>query len=222
MNEPKIVFRPSTATDDPGVSRLLEQIFGMKADGRFLAWKYRGSPAGEPLTVVADKGGEIIGQMAGIPTRLAIGGIEHVASQEVDVCMDQERGKFDTLFHMVRLRRQMNREQGMALSYLFSLAISSHIAQRLGYALVSHQPQMVRLLNVESFLRRKLPVAGLSRLLALPPNGLLRLLRPWGAGCPEGTRIRTVHRFDERFDALWKRVKGDYPIMTIRDSTHLN
>jgi len=118
-------FRPYAAADDSDLSRLIREILGRDCDGRILEWKYRRNPAGDPLSVVAEKHGKVIGQIGAVPVRFSVRGNEHIGSQEVDGCLDKEQGKFDTLFHMIRLRRKINREKGIAFSYFFSVEISS-------------------------------------------------------------------------------------------------
>ena len=214
-------FRPYAAADDSDLSRLIREILGRDCDGRILEWKYRRNPAGDPLSVVAEKHGKVIGQIGAVPVRFFVRGNEHIGSQEVDGCLDKEQGKFDTLFHMIRLRRKINREKGIAFSYFFSVEISSQIAQKLGHIRVCSAPLLLKPLDVEPFLQKKLP-ALLARMMAPPLNAVLRRMPRASASIPKGTRLRRIERFDKRFDEFWDRIKGDYPIMAVRDSAYLN
>jgi len=211
-------------TDDQELSRLINEIFGKHWDDQVLEWKYRKNPAGRALSAVAEKGGRVIGQSGAIPARFFVDGEEIVGSQEVDGCLDKKHGRFDTLYRLIRLRRKINEENGVGFAYLFSLAISSKIVQKAlkGSIRVCSTPGLVAVLDVEPFLRKRLPLKGISWLLAPIVNRTLRLLHPIGLAIPEGTRMERVERFDGRFDSFWNRIKGDYPIMIVRDSSYLN
>jgi hypothetical protein len=77
-------------------------------------------------------------------------------------------------------------------------------------------------MDVEPLLHKRLPLKHISGLVAPIVNRTLRILHPIGSEIPEGTRMKRVERFDGRFDAFWNRIKGDYPIMVVRDSSYLN
>jgi len=217
-------FRRYVETDDRDLSRLVSEIFGKDWDERVLEWKYRKNPAGSALSAVAEKDGRVIGQTGAIPSRFFVDGDEIVASQEVDGCLDKKHGKFDTLYRLILLRRKINKENAIRFAYLFSLDISSKIAQKAlkGSIRVCSTPWLVNVLDVEPILHKRFPLKGISRLLSPIVNRTLRILHPIGRAIPEGTRMKRVERFDGRFDSFWNRIKGDYPIMVVRDSSYLN
>jgi len=209
-------------TDDRDLSRLIREVFGENVDQQFLEWKYRKSPGGQALSVVAEKDGRVIGQVGAIPVRFCVDGKEFIGSQEIDGCLDKKEGKFDTLYHLVRLRHKVNEECGVAFSYFFSVPVSSKIAVKLLKGIkVSSHPGLIKVLDVAPFLLKRFPVKAVVRLLSLLVNPLLRILYTTRGRMPSGTRISRIERFDERFDAFWDRIKGDYPIMAVRDSRYL-
>jgi hypothetical protein len=220
----ELLFRRYVETDDRDLSRLVSEIFGKHWDERVLEWKYRKNPAGEALSAVAVKDGKVIGQTGAIPARFSVDGNEIIGSQEVDGCLDKKLGKFDTLYRLILLRRKINKENGIGFAYLFSLDISSKIAQKAlkGSIRVCSTPWLVKIMDVEPLLHKRLPLKGISWLLAPIVNRTLRTLHPVGRTIPQGTRMKRVERFDGRFDAFWNRIKGDYPIMVVRDSSYLN
>jgi hypothetical protein len=123
-------FRGYVETDDEDLCRLISDIFGRNWDDQVLEWKYRRNPAGKALSAVAEKDGKVIGQTGAIPARFFVDGNEIVGSQEVDGCLDKKHGKFDTLYRLILLRRKINKENGIGFAYLFSIDISSKIAQK--------------------------------------------------------------------------------------------
>ncbi len=216
-------FRRYLKTDDQDLSKLMAEIFGEDLNDKFFAWKYRQNPAGEALSAIAEMDGEVIGQVGAIPIRFSVKGEECIGSQEVDGCLDKKKGKFDTIFHLIRLRQKINEEENIDFSYFFSVAISSKIALRSERnKKVCSTPILAKVVDSEPFIRKILPVKGLSRLLAIPVNLFLRLWYSSKRTPPKGTRIKEIEQFDERFDTFWARIKEDYPIMTTRDSTYLN
>jgi hypothetical protein len=211
-------------SDDQDLSRLMDEVFGRNWDEGVFEWKYRRNPAGRALSAVAEREGKLIGQLGAIPVRFFVDGRELVGTQEVDGCLDKKHGKFDTFFHLVRLRRKMNDENEIGFSYFFSVDISSKIAQKAlkGSMRVCATPILVKVLGVEPLLRDRLRPKWISRLLAPIVDRALRLAYPTRGPIPKGVRMKRVERFDERFDDLWNRIKGDYPIMIVRDSAYLN
>jgi len=218
-------FRRYIEEDDQDLSRLISEIFGHDWDDQVFEWKYRKNPAGMALSAVAEKNGKVIGQIGAIPARFSVDGKELVGSQEVDGCLDKKHGKFDTLYYLIRLRRKINEEEGIGFSFLFSLEVSSKIALKAlkDSIRVCSMPGLVKVLDVEPFLSDRLRLGGAAPLFAPVVNQALRILDPTiGRTIPKGTRMKRVERFDERFDALWNRIKRDYPIMIARDSAYLN
>ncbi len=222
MND-ELIFRRYRKTDDQALSKLMADIFEEDRNIEFFAWKYRQNPAGEALSAIAEREGEVIGQVGAIPVRFSIDGKEYIGSQEVDGCLDKKKGKFDTIFHLIRLRQKINEEENVPFSYFFSLEISSKIALKSERnKKVCSTPILVKVVNSEPFLKKFFPVKALSRLAAIIVNFFLRLRYPSKNAPPKGTCIKEIKNFDDRFDNFWARVKDDYPIMTTRDSTYLN
>ena len=81
----------------------------------------------------------------------------------------------------------------------------------------------MKVLDVEPLLCQKFPVKGVIRWLSPLVNGALKLAYPIPKRLPpEGTEFKEIKRFDKRFGRFWDRIKGDYPIMAVKDSAFLN
>jgi len=219
----ELTFRRYQKADIPQLSKLIKQIFGDERNTQYLTWKYDKNPAGKAVSAIAEKEGEVIGQVGAIPLRFYINGKEYLATQEVDGCLDKDKGKFDTIFHLIRLRQKINEEENIPFTYFFSIAISSKIALRSERnKKVCPTPVLVKITDSEPFLNRKIPVKGLAKILALPANYFLRLWYPSNKALPKGTQLRELETFDARFDSFWERFKDDYAFMTVRDCAYLN
>ncbi|RMF85860.1 MAG: GNAT family N-acetyltransferase [Nitrospinota bacterium] len=210
-------------SDDTTLSHLSHQILGVTRERSFWQWKYRQNPAGTALSAVAVHHGTVIGQIGAIPIRFLVEGSELRAAQEVDMLIDKGHRRFDVYYRLAELRNAIDKKEGIAFKYGFAIEATSQIAQKtLGFQRVGPIPRLVKVLNSEPFLQRKLHLRAFSRLLAFPVNTVLRHFYPTKITVPPGAQMREVKRFDERFDTFWSRIKGDYPIMTVKDCRYLN
>jgi hypothetical protein len=83
-------------------------------------------------------------------------------------------------------------------------------------------PRMVKVLRIESYLKSKLSLRWISAILAPVINTLIKKRYTLKINPLGNIRISKVTSFDNRFDIFWKKIKQDYPIMTVRDSAYLN
>jgi hypothetical protein len=124
---------------------------------------------------------------------------------------------------MTRFRHDLNEEYGVVLSFGFTVDSTSKIAQNiLNYKRICPTPRLFKILDVGPLVRDRLPAGSILQVFSFPVNGILRLRYSLQEEMPKGTRITTVERFDERFDSFWNLIKGDYPVMVVRDSRYLN
>jgi hypothetical protein len=149
---------------------------------------------------------------------------EVVGVQEVDLAIDKQDQALGLYTRLVRIRHDINRKEGIAFKYGFSTAETSIIGQKIaGFQKLTAIPRLVKVLDVEPLLRQKFPVKGVIRWLSPLVNGALKLAHPIPKGLPpEGIELKEIKRFDKRFDRFWERIKGDYPIMAVKNSAFLN
>ena len=173
----ELLFRRYVETDDRDLSKLVNKIFGANFDDQVLKWKCRKNPVGPPLSAVAEVNGRIVAHMGAIPVRFFVQGNEFVGSLDGDFLVDKNYRKFNTLYRLWQLRVKISLQERIAFCYGFPNLVMSKIAQRRLRAIkVASVPRLVKILDIEPFLRRRLPVRGLSRLVSAPLNSALRKL----------------------------------------------
>ena len=79
--------RFAETSDAPGIRAVFRRAFGTEMSAEEWQWKYPGNPDGW-LGVVAESGGEIVGNYSGSGTRFVLGGEERLAYAVGDVATD--------------------------------------------------------------------------------------------------------------------------------------
>ncbi len=217
------VFRRGQKSDIRKISNLAEHVFGVNRKSQYWEWKYFKNPAGRGLSAVILHNESVVGHMGGIPARFSFGGREAIGVQEVDFSMLESHRRYDLFLKMGRLGAEICSKEDFDFSYGFSTEVTSEIAQTFKLKKqISPIPRLVKILDIEPFLRQRFSVHTVSRILSPALNVALHVRYPEKIAVPEGMQIKQIDRFDERFDTLWNRIKNDYPIMTMRDSASLN
>src|SRR3954469_16991292 len=203
------------AEDKRSVEGLYRRVFGNDAaEGSRMRWdwQYRrnpNNPGREPEIWIAREGTSIVGQYATMPVRLWVRGNEVRGSWGMDVMVAPERqrqGLGEVLF------RTWDRNVGASLG--LGLSDSSYrLFQKLSWPDVGPVPCLVKPLSRRALRRPTWPV-GLNRLVSaitLPWIRLVARARPL-----EG-EVRAIRQFDERFTALWERLKDKFDFAIRRD-----
>jgi hypothetical protein len=104
--------------------------------------------------------------------------------------------------------------------------MSNELAASIGMTMFGRRkafsaPRLVRVLNSRTYFRRRLKITPLADAIAVVANRALAAYSRVGRSPPRGYTISKVMRFDSRFDALWARIRHDYPIMVWRSARHL-
>jgi hypothetical protein len=216
-------YRRYLDSDNPVISGLACDILGASLTYSHWKWKYQDNPAGKALSAVAVNKDKIVGQIGAIPVRFSVNGIEIVGSQEVDIAVQTAHRKPSTFYTLCTLRLKINEENNIGFCYGFTVDTTSKLSQTvMHFKQVGTIARLVKVLDPEPFLKKRIPLKGLPSLLSAPLRTSQRITHFLQARAPKGTQIKKVSYFDYRFDSLWNRVKGDYPIMTVRDTQYLN
>jgi len=222
LAEMGVAFRAYSRTDGPRVLSLVNEVYGTARDARYWDWKYHQSPAGSALSCVVEREGKIVAHFGGLPVRFAINGEDRVGVQDVDDVVDTNNRTFQGVYRVNKCRRDLHREAGVDFMYGFAIEVTSKVSQtQYGYGRVADIPRLIKVLDYRPFLARR----GATRLfspVARIANALHEFRHPVRAEVPEGMTLERIDRFDERFDRFWGQVKGDYPIMVVRDAAYLN
>jgi Acetyltransferase (GNAT) domain len=183
-------------------------------------WKYDANPfnrEADPYVLLLQDGDELIGMLGGLPLRVVVGGREHWLSHSCDWVLHprhRDRGVARRLPLQHRADLQLHFSWTNELSYRRSRAFSNTRFERLtplvkpldaGYAL-----QQVSRLGVVHYV---------AALLARGGRTLLRHRQ--AATATPGVTVGEIDSFDQRFDALWQRVRGDHLVAIVRDQRYL-
>ncbi len=196
---------------------------GPWGNGSFWDWKFHASPAGPAVGSVVVVEGSAVGQIGSFPVRVMVGGKELLGAHDHDLIIDPRHRSMKSIFELTQARPHINAGRGIAFLYGCAPADNAKLFKGLAHAEgVAAIPQMRRRIDLTRTFERRLPVAWLARPAAACANRLWA--RPAGRRppLPEGVRATRLERFDARFDALWRRCRDDYAVMTVRDASTLN
>jgi hypothetical protein len=202
---------------------LLNQVLKTNRNTDYWEWKFFNNPAGRALSVVTLSNGKVVGQLGAIPVRFSVKGRDVTVAQELDFAILDNHRRYDIFFKMVILEKEIFLKEDVDFSYGLPNKLSAEITQAFTpNNKISPIPRLCKVLDVKPFLRQRLHLNTLSKILSPTVNTGLRMIYSEKMVIPEGMQLKRIHRFDERFDTFWKRIKNDYLIMTVRDSAYLN
>lgn len=210
-------YRPD---DRRAVEALYRRVFGTDAaDASRLRWEWQYSrnpnnPPEGPQIWLAREGTTIIGQYATMPVKLYVRGTPVDASWGMDVMVAperQRRGIGEELF------RTWDRHTGASLG--LGLSDSSHrLFRKMRWPDVGPVPCLVKPLTRRALRRANwpVPVNRLVSAVTLPFIKIIARSRPLGA------KPKLIRRFDDRFNAFWRRVAPKFDFAVARDAAYLN
>ena len=227
------IVRELCDDDVPKIHAMYRAIFGDAALQRWTqrwAWQFEDLPWAAQATGrcwVAELDGEVLGFVASFPVRLKLGERETILRYPCDLMVsDRARGK--------RLGEKLIRayidcgdhELANALDYTPN---AGRIYERLGYRAVPIKPFRMRPYNLPALAKAFLgdPAGGgwrpaaMRRLgfAALPALSVLTAAIRWRRRPQRNASIRIDEAGSpgDEFDQLWRRLKGEFAIATVRD-----
>jgi hypothetical protein len=218
---PRHTVRPYQSGDRSAVFEVLRAVWGTStASGLEALWEWkveRGPCVSEraaPTLVLEGEGG-IQGLMSAIAVNLKVHERVVPATYMCDFVTHPEcRGTGQLL-----ARRFMK----MPTVLLGAPGPVAHqLSIRMGFAQPSMLDSHVRIVRGDRVLRSKTRYAALAAAggwLWKAAGGVSARFRRIGSDA--GVTVRALDHFDERFDALWRRVAPDYPVTVVRDSPYL-
>jgi hypothetical protein len=216
-------FREFEERDLPQITHLTETVLGEKRGNSYHEWKYMKNPAGKAFSVVALSGNELVGHLGLIPVKCSAMGKTLIFAQEVDVGLYENCRRFDVILRMADFMKTSLCRKRVSFSFSIPNETSFLLTQTFGVRkTIAPVPLLTKPLNVKGLLDSRFRLNSLNSLVARAASPLLKLIYPEKGGVPNGMRLKKIRLFDKRFDALWDRVKDDYPIMVERTSAYLN
>ncbi len=223
MNHDVHVVRYRRA-DREDVFRLLRTAYSSEDSRRLIRqwdWKYDANPfngGAEPYVLLLKDGPQIIGLLGAIPLRVVIGGEDHWVSHSCDwVVHPDHRGR--------RVARRLIKQHraDRELRFSWQNEISYEKSHRRADTSTTRIVPLVRPLDGAHLVLHMTGNRWLSRVGGFVVPAALRMTRLLrGPAIVPGVTIAEVAAFDERFDALWQRVREHHTVMLVRDRAYLH
>ncbi len=193
--EAPLEFRPWRPGDEEAINRGFNQVFGLERSLAEWRWKFQRAGVPSPI-MLAWSGDDLLAHYAGIPARFAVDGEIFRAAQIVDVYSTRRaRRLFARRGIYVRTVEAFFREFGESRCFPLLYGFPGRRALRLGVLELGYdamEPEPIWVME---------RVAGEGR-------------RPWRR---YPYTAEAVSPQDPRFDELWQRVSGRYPVAVVRD-----
>lgn len=189
--------------DETRILSLFRHVFGVDRTREHWRWKFQANPAGHDYMRLAETpSGELVGQYAGLPVRVAWGETTQIFTQIIDVMVDRR-------FRLGLKRPGLFAE--LANAYITDYLVSGKVAVGYGFP----TPEALRIGRRVAGYVPLHPVARLVRDLGDCPSDSL----PWRA---RRLQVESVDRFGEDVDRFWVQVGPSLGVATVRDARYLN
>ena len=220
-----VVIRYYREGDEIEINRLFNEIFAETRSLEEWHWKFKQNPTNVMMIAVAESAGRIVGQYAEIWKFFQYVNKVVLVTMPVDNFVDpQFRGGMKGV-QKAMFEYPDRRSKG---PFGFGFPNKAHyiIGKRmLEYLDVGKMPVLFRRLNWRLAARRRVPRMPffLLKVIQLVSNIGFRIFVKVSKRHPgSDLHTRTVSSFDERFDALWHRVKNKHKVVCVRDQRFLN
>lgn len=227
--KPEWSIRAYKEGDEEGIYKLHQAVYPSEQHDRdawmrWWRWKYRNSPAGAGQIWVADHRGRIVGHYAAIFMQIKVGNEILKASQALDLMThpDYRRQGIITTLRRKMLDELDKQEVRIAIGFPRTAILPASIKR--GWFGISTMKTILKPLNWKNCVRSKIKNRLLSGFLAVGTTLVFDkiLFRTSEAPVIDRLAVTQVTSFDERFDRLWAKVSGQYPIMVVRNKDYLN
>jgi hypothetical protein len=208
--------------DEKNINPLLNSVYKINRGLSYWIWEFKNNPKGFKTLLATDENA-IVGHLSALNREVIIGDREIPASMEVEGVTHpkyQRQGIFVALGR--KLLSDMEKE-GVALVYGFpnENALPGHRKLHCIELFTLHI--MIRPLNFKNISKMRFSnkiLGSLAKFAGKLAFGIL--YRPKKPQIREGVKIKTISKFDRRFDDFWNKVKENQNIILKRDSTYLN
>ena len=200
---------------------LLQTIFPKKQEDnfeKFWEWEYLSNlknTGGDPVILVSELDHKIVGVLAGIKSRINIGDSSFECIWLTDYGTHPDYRMKAGAF---KLAHRAMEDFDILLG--FGNPNSSIIGKRIGFNYFS-VPILANVLSLKNILSSKMKQAWLAKGLDAVWQAFRKISLFISGSKSDKVQIEEISFFDERFDALWDRVKGDYPVICCRDKDYL-
>ncbi|KHF39598.1 GNAT family N-acetyltransferase [Halalkalibacter okhensis] len=214
------MIRNYKSNDEKGINELFKEVFGKERSEKEWHWKFRKNPINKEIISVYEDNNKICGHVSVMPVKVQVGTEEKLFGMRADAMISpSSRGKGiykDIVHHVVK----SSKEEDVDFLYGFPAPKAKELFQKYtGAKELCYVPRLIYVNNPVKLAMTKLP-ASINKLPLVQSVG--NVLRRRKALLKESPNLVPIKQADDRFDDLWERAKGQYPIMLKRDRAYVN
>lgn len=227
----KVSWQPVLYTDeDMDELVALSQLQPGKAaaiTAEYVRWQHAANPAGLAQVALAKEttSGRIVGMVWLVPLRIQIGDEVCLGTEAINVLVHPDCRGQGVLSGLAPFCYESAQRLGMHFSFGFPNPNSYPVyVHRLNWADIGSSRLFIRPLNVGRLVTRRMGRGTFAQILAAAGRAGRRFLfrpHPVGPGVARAA-VAEVDTEDGALDDFWRRVRGKYPVMVIRDTRFLH
>jgi len=188
-------------------------------------WLYRDNPSGPPSTYLAQQeaSNAIVGSASVYPRRISLNGRTAVAGIAIDFMVSSSERVFGPAIKLQKTISENYRSDGYEFILGFPNRASHGIFNRIGYRELGVPKRYVKVLKTDVRLKSVIKNRFLARALGVVADSL------WMGLCWVGMKTmsggftyRLLDQCDHKFDALWTKVRQEFPITGEKTAEYLN
>ena len=217
------ISKYNVGSNGQDIQELWGKVFPGVSPTRF-AWIYKNNPHGQAECWVARRDGQqsLVGMISLFPRRLMISGVARRGAIAGDFAVDKQHRGFGPALALQRAAISSCNAGHYDCVYGIPLDQAKAVVQRSGYVSIGRGTRMTKLLNAQSYLRKRL-----NPILSNIVSPIINLMLKMGSKeiyCSNNKSfiLEDLKGFDSRFDALWGKVSNRQRIMVERTSAYLN
>jgi len=186
---------------------------------------YKNNPFGVSLCrlLKTEENGKIVGACALFPKRMAINGKTVLAGIAGDLGIIKNHRGHGTAQAMQKAINEDYRDTDIEFIYATPNVVSERVGQGAGLEIIGRTVRMVKILRFHGYFKKILKIAFLAKIPAGPLDVVFKLKSKEKQYKKSGEYSGdVVESFDDRFDELWRKAKGQYSVIGERSSEALN
>lgn len=212
---------------EPNKSRLIEfrnRNRETARDDAYFEWRYTKRPNNAPPVIVAalDDEGNFLGSLSLIPNHFRVGTETCLLGVLGDISVHESmRGK-GLAQSMLNFLAGLDEVRRLKACLVLPNEGAARPLEKCGWRAITSIERYVKVLNVESFMRRRFRDGSALRTFSSAANFLLKSAEPKADGSASGCSFEIIDKFDSRFDDLWDSTAEVNAAAGHRDSSYLN
>ncbi|MCD6115432.1 GNAT family N-acetyltransferase [bacterium] len=223
----RAVIRRYKKGDSTGISEFMKRCFlennrivVRSHEPEYYKWKYETNPYREPVAWVAESKNRIVGLMSAIPRMLWINGREVLVAESGDTFVDPDFRGGNIFLRLAQKVYSDCNERG----FNFICGIPNPVSYPVITKIFMYKPlfickSLVRPLNFDMIIQKKIPVNAISKLLGMGIKKIYNTI--WSINKDDSVFIKQAENADSVFDQLWEKNSMFLNYGFVKDSKYL-